>query len=232
MSLLYNLIVSILRRINIYDKRNLSYSSVISSLINDSKKETILDIGTGTGQIANTLCKKGRGFIVALDVDRRVFKHSGPRLLHSIIADAHYMPFKNEAFDKILCISCIEHLDDPLRAAGEISRITKKNGICITQLPNLQWIMEPHTKFPLLYFMPRRLSSIIRKSSGYNSLSLNVTLRKVLSWFAYSGFVNTYRKPIYHDLQIFKLLPWPLGWFLIFHKTRRKKCAYDANPVE
>jgi len=225
MSFLYHFVVSVLRKMNIYNKRNLNYSSVISSLINDGKKETILDIGTGTGQIANTLCKKEKGFIVGSDIDRRVFKHNRPRLFHSIVADAHHMPFKNEAFDTTLFISCIEHLDHPSTAIGEISRITKQNGICITQLPNLQWIMEPHTKFPFLYLMPYKLSSIIKKSSGYNSLNLNVTLSKVLSWFTHSDFVNTHRKPIYHNLQIFKLLPWPPGWFLVFHKTYRKECA-------
>lgn len=221
MSLLYNLTVSILRRINIYDKRNLSYSLVISSLITDGKGKTILDIGTGTGYIANTLCKKKKVFIVGLDIDRRAFKSNRLRLFHPVVADAHHLPFKNEVFDTILFISCIEHLDHPLTAINEISRITKQNGFCITQLPNLQWLMEPHTKFPLLYFIPHRFSSIILKSSRYASVNLKVTLKNVILWFAKSGFTNTQRRNIYHDLKIFKLLPWPLGWFLIFHNRRR-----------
>ena len=126
MSFLYNLIVSVLRKINVYDKRNLSYSLMISSLITDGQDKTILDIGTGTGYLANTLCKKKKGFIVGLDIDRRVFKFSRLRLFHPVIADAHHLPFKNEVFDAILFISCIEHLDHPLTAISEISRETQE----------------------------------------------------------------------------------------------------------
>jgi 2-polyprenyl-3-methyl-5-hydroxy-6-metoxy-1,4-benzoquinol methylase len=67
MSFLHKSVVSVLWKMNTYSKRSLSYSSIISSLINDSEKGIILDIGTGTGQMANTLCKDGRGFISARD---------------------------------------------------------------------------------------------------------------------------------------------------------------------
>jgi len=221
MSFLYNFAVFVLRKINIYDKRNLSYSSIISSLLTDGENETILDIGAGTGYIANMLCKKKKRFIVGLDINQKFFKPNEIRLFHPVVADAYHMPFKNEAFRATLFISCVEHLDKPLACIKEINRITKANGLCITQLPNLQWLMEPHTKFPFLYFMPRRLSSFIKKSSMYDSLNLNVTLKKVLLWFNHLGFANIFRRKIYHDLQIFRLLPWPLGWFLVFRKTRK-----------
>jgi len=190
-------------------------------LITNEENKIILDIGTGAGIIANSLCKEKKVFLVGLDIDRRVFHKNGAQLFYPIIADAHHLPFKNEVFDVILFISCIEHLDHPLTAINEISRITKQNGFCITQLPNLQWLMEPHTKFPLLYFVPRGFSSIILKSSGYVSVNLKVTLKNVISWFTKAGFTNTQRIKVYHNLKIFKPLPWPLGWFLIFHKKER-----------
>ena len=225
MSFLYNFVVSALRKMNIYEKRNLDYSSVISSLLDNDYNKTILDVGVGSGHIANNLSKKTQSFIVGLDIDKNILKSNRLRLFHSIVADAHHMPFKSETFDAILLVSCAEHLDNPLECITEISRITKQNGLCITQLPNLQWVMEPHTKFPFLYIMPHRFSSIIRRSSGYNSLNLDVTLKKVISWFVRSGFANTKRRSIYHNLQILKLLPWPLGWFLVFRKTSEKERA-------
>ena len=220
MSLLYNFIVSVLRKMNTYDKRHLSYSSTISSLVNDADNEPILDIGVGTGYITNMLYKEKPRLIVGLDIDRNVLKSNKFRLFHPVVADAHHMPFQDEIFAVTLFISCVEHFDHPLACIDETSRITRRNGLCITQLPNLQWLMEPHTKFPLLYFMPRKLSLIIKKSTRYNSLNLSTTLKKVLSWFNHSGFANIYRRAIYH-LQIFRLLPWPPGWFLLFRKIGR-----------
>jgi len=107
MSLPYNFIVSVLRKMNIYDKRDLSYSLMISSMITEGDK-TILDIGTGTGYMADTLSKKGKRFVVGLDIDKTRFNRN----------------------------SCIEHLSRPLTAISEISRTAKQNGLCITQLPN------------------------------------------------------------------------------------------------
>jgi len=217
-SFLYDFIVSVLRKMNTYDKRNLSYSSTISSLLNDADNEPILDIGVGTGCLANMLCKEKQRLIVGLDINKNILKSNKLRSFHPVVADAHHMPFQDEVFAVTLFISCAEHLNHPLACINEISRITKQNGLCITQLPNLQWLMEPHTKFPLLYFMPRKLSSAIKKSTRYDSLNLNVTRKKVLSWFNHSDFANICRGDIYHGLRIFRLIPWPLGWFLIFRK--------------
>lgn len=203
--------------------RKIGYSSTISSLINDDKgNETILDIGVGSGDVVNMLCRKKERFIVGLDVNKRILKSNKLRLFHPIVADAHHMPFQDEVFDATLLISCVEHLAQPQTCVKEVSRITREEGLCITQLPNLQWLMEPHTKFPFLYFMPRRLSSIIRKSSGYDSLNLNVTLKKVLSFFDGCGFANICRKNIYH-LRIFAFFSWPPGWFLVFRRINRKQ---------
>ncbi len=218
LSFLYNFVVSVLRKINTYDKRNLNYSSTISSLLNDADSEPILDIGVGTGCITNMLCKEKQRFIVGIDIDRNILKLNKLRLFHPVVADAHRMPFQDQVFAATLFISCVEHLDHPPACINEISRITKQKGLCITQLPNLQWIMEPHTKFPLLYFMPRKLSSTIKKSTQYDSLNLYATRKKVLSWFNHSGFANVSRRNVYHILRIFRLFPWPLGWFLIFCK--------------
>jgi ubiquinone/menaquinone biosynthesis C-methylase UbiE len=219
MSFLYTFVVSVLRRMNVYEKRDPSYVSTIAVLLGKNRNETILDIGTGTGYIASMLCKN-KQLVIGLDVNRNTFKSNRLRPFHAVVADAHHMPFQNSVFDATLLISVVEHLDRPLACISEIGRISKQNSLCITQLPNLQWLIEPHTKFPLLCLMPWRLSSSIKKSIGYDSLNLDVTIKKVILWFNYAGFENNYRKNIYHGLKAFRFLPWPPGWFLAFRKTR------------
>jgi len=229
MSFLYKPVVNILRKANVYDRRIANYSSTICSLLDKAYAEPILDIGTGAGHIANMLCMQGFTFVVGLDIDRNSVKSNKVRLFHPVLADAHHMPFRDGVFGVTLSISCIEHLDSPLACINEIGRISKQLGVCIIQLPNLQWLVEPHTKFPFLYFLPRSFSSLIKKSTRYSALNLDVTLKKVLSWFSDSDFVNIRRIKTHHVLRISRLLPWPLGWFLIFLKLPHN--AKMENPV-
>ena len=217
MSFLHNSVVSLLKRLRIYEKRNQSYSSTIVNILGDQKESVILDIGSGSGKLANSLCY-GENLVIGLDLNRNVFKNPKNRSFQPILADAHKMPFVENTFNALISISCLEHLASPSLAIQEIARITKQNGICIVQLPNLQWILEPHTKFPLLAFMPKTVKFRILKSSGYIGLNFGVTLKNGISWFTQSGFINTYMKSIFHQLKPFQILPWPLGWFLVFRK--------------
>jgi len=229
MSLLYKPIVSILQRANVYEKRELDYASTIISLLNNIQMEPILDVGTGGGHIADLLSRHGCNFVVGLDLDKDWIKSNKARLSHFILADAHQMPFRNKVFSVTLSISCIEHLHSPLTSINEIGRITKQRGVCIVQLPNIQWIIEPHTKFPLLYLLPKKLSSLIRKSTQYTTLNLDTTLKKVLSWFDRIGFVNTRRIKIHHVSKVLRLFSFPCGWFLLFLKVSQKEVNYEET---
>lgn len=45
-----------------------------------------------------------------------------------IIAEAHHLPFKNGAFNKVYTKHCLEHLENPLKFFKESKRILKKGG--------------------------------------------------------------------------------------------------------
>lgn len=42
-----------------------------------------------------------------------------------VVADAHHLPFKEGAFAYIICSHILEHMDDPVLFAGELSRVGK-----------------------------------------------------------------------------------------------------------
>lgn len=46
-----------------------------------------------------------------------------------VIADAHYIPFKNKAFDKIYSSYLLEHLENPCKFFREARRVLKDGGI-------------------------------------------------------------------------------------------------------
>lgn len=59
---------------------------------------------------------------------------------------AEDMPFPSESFDAIISVNAIDHVDDFARAASEISRVLKKNGVLRMQVhyhPPRE--LEPHS---------------------------------------------------------------------------------------
>jgi SAM-dependent methyltransferase len=43
-----------------------------------------------------------------------------------VSADIHHLPFRDKTFDFVYCAHILEHVDDPLKACGEIMRIGKR----------------------------------------------------------------------------------------------------------
>lgn len=52
-----------------------------------------------------------------------------------IIASAYKLPFNDEEFNLVLCISVLEHLEDPHSAIKEMRRVLKINGRIIVSVP-------------------------------------------------------------------------------------------------
>ena len=46
-----------------------------------------------------------------------------------VVADAHHLPFKDGAFDYVVCYHILEHMDDPARFIREITRVGKRGYI-------------------------------------------------------------------------------------------------------
>ncbi len=46
-----------------------------------------------------------------------------------VVADAHHLPFKDKAFDYVVCYHILEHMDDPARFIREITRVGKRGYI-------------------------------------------------------------------------------------------------------
>ena len=59
---------------------------------------------------------------------------------HFIQADAHFLPFRNEAFDTVVCYEVIEHVDSPRKVLKEIARVLKKGGRAIISTPNPHYL--------------------------------------------------------------------------------------------
>ena len=92
------------------------------------KGKIICDIGCGSGQ--NCLVfQKERRFVICLDIALRQLIESKKRGCENLIqADMEFLPFRDRAFDSLLYIASIHHLDDPSLAIKEGWRCLKNNG--------------------------------------------------------------------------------------------------------
>jgi SAM-dependent methyltransferase len=144
------------------------------------KKCDLLDIGTGSGQIANFLSKELKN-VTSVDVrDERQIKEGYEfKLLKNEEIKL------NKKFDIILSNHVIEHVQDINKHINLIKENLKKNGIVYLATPNKYWIMEPHFKLPFLGMLPRKIAAaylklIKNKIFDVKLLSFN-NLKKLLS---------------------------------------------------
>jgi len=55
----------------------------------------------------------------------------------NIIADAHFLPFRECSFSDILCTEVMEHLDSPFQALSEMKYVLTNEGRIFITVPNL-----------------------------------------------------------------------------------------------
>lgn len=121
--------------------------------------DSILDVGCGPLARAEVYFGQ-RGFkVVGVDVSATVASHAKAILkkfkvrknVDLIVADAEFLPFKEQSFNKILSVALIVHLPTKKSAMKVLQQFhfcMKNNGLCfIVWLPNLYSIFGPLFKF-------------------------------------------------------------------------------------
>lgn len=93
--------------------------------------QSIVDIGSGTGDVASLIQHKGKK-IVAVDVD----DFHGPRLIKTTIYDGKTLPFLSKQFDMALLLMVMHHTQDPSVVFKEASRVAKELVVIETSYSN------------------------------------------------------------------------------------------------
>lgn len=142
-----------------------------------------------------------------------------------VIADIHNLPFKNDAFDGVIAQAVLEHVADPIKAAGELTRVLKTNGLLYAETPFLYPVHAgPYDFNRWTYLGLRRLfrnfGEIKSGLSGGPGTALAVTYQSFLLSFSENPKV---RKFLYG---LARLTLWPYKYFDKF--LNRKKSAYDG----
>jgi SAM-dependent methyltransferase len=143
---------------------NISHK-IISKLIKESGNEAvILDIGCGNRRLAKN--------VINFDIEK---EHN-----INVVGDGHFLPFKENSFDLIICQAVLEHVIKPQVVVDDIYNTLKCNGIVYAEIPFLQgYHGDPHdyTRFTL--------KGIRNLFSHFSILNCNVSVGpfSVLSWW-------------------------------------------------
>lgn len=129
----------------------------------------ILDVGCGWGRELIRL--KGA---IGIDLCLPFLKTAKTYVENDVIlADAHHLPFRDDAFDFIAVTEVIEHLSDPTKVLGELVRVLTANGKLLVQTPNkmltLGRFISPDKCGHVHEFTSPELGSILR-SFGFRIL--------------------------------------------------------------
>ncbi|MFB6078345.1 MAG: class I SAM-dependent methyltransferase [Halarchaeum sp.] len=95
--------------------------SALDGLELDSRTR-VLDVGCGTGELTRVLREESDADVVALDAD--------PALLDAVdadgraLGDATRLPFRDDAFDLVVCQALLINLPDPSAAVREFARVS------------------------------------------------------------------------------------------------------------
>ncbi len=119
-------------------KREDFFRKKIEKIFQD--KTLIVDIG-GSLRIlkdrGNTYNKSNEWVLEYLDkVDYKILDPV-PDYNPDIVGDIHNLPLEDNSQEAIICVSVLEHVENPIKACKELYRVLKSGGYCYVYIPFL-----------------------------------------------------------------------------------------------
>lgn len=183
---------------------DIKWRKKVVNLVKEANPDTILDIATGTGDLAINLAKTNATKIVGLDISsgmldigkQKIKKKSLDSKIDMILGDSEDMPFEDNAFDAITVAFGVRNFETLENGLKEIYRVLKPNGTFVileTSIPDKTPYKQGY-KFYTKNILPLIGKAFSKDRSAYKYLcesasvfpygeALNNILRK-------SGFIN------------------------------------------
>ena len=119
----------------------------VLQIVTRSNPKTILDIATGTGDLAILMAQTKAPKIIGLDISAGMLEVGRKKIqdknlsntIEMVLADSEEMPFEDSYFDAITVAFGVRNFENLEKGLAEILRVLKPNGVFVileTSVPN------------------------------------------------------------------------------------------------
>lgn len=188
---------------------DVSWRKKVVALVAEKHPKKILDIATGTGDLAINLAQTQAEEIIGLDISQgmldigkeKIKKQGLSNTIKMVVGDSEDLPFEDNTFDAITVAFGVRNFENLEKGLSEILRVLKPNGIFVileTSVPTKTPFKQGYNLYSK-YILPTigRLFSKDRSAYKYLSESASVfpygeTLNNILRKI---GFIEVTHKP-------------------------------------
>lgn len=109
----------------------------------DRRDALILDAGCGTGLAEDVLAKLGT--VIGIDIAPEALADRGTSCPEQLcLASINPAPFQDGAFDLVVALDMVEHIEDDAAVLRELHRICKPGGKVLITVPAYDWLRSAH----------------------------------------------------------------------------------------
>lgn len=183
---------------------DIKWRNKVVDIVAQHQPQNILDIATGTGDLAISLTKTSATEIVGLDISEGMLEVGRKKIsdkqldskIKMMVGDSENLPFDDNMFDAITVAFGVRNFENLEKGLSEIYRVLKPTGCFVileTSVPTKTFYKQGYS-FYTKYIMPNIGKVFSKDQSAYSYLSksaskfpygeaLNNILRKI-------GFIN------------------------------------------
>ena len=120
---------------NIYHKER---QKSALNFLSPAKNEVILDVGCGNGKVSLRVAKRAK-IVYGVDIAKSALKNikKKPKNLIFRRMNIENLRFRQDFFDKIVCVETLEHVLNPKKAIKELRRVLKRDGYLVLTYPTV-----------------------------------------------------------------------------------------------
>ncbi|WP_461533811.1 bifunctional demethylmenaquinone methyltransferase/2-methoxy-6-polyprenyl-1,4-benzoquinol methylase UbiE [Sinomicrobium sp.] len=188
---------------------DIKWRKKVVKLVKECRPSTVLDIATGTGDLAINLAETGAEKITGLDISpgmlevgkRKIEEKQLQNTINMVLGDSENLPFADDSFDAITVAFGVRNFENLEKGLSEILRVLKPEGrfvILETSVPTKTPYKQGY-KLYTKYILPLIGKLFSKDRSAYAYLSESASVfphgEKLNNILSKTGFIKVQHLP-------------------------------------